>query len=189
MQLMATGRRPPYSGIAEVLSKAANPICGEDLLKPLPTGLQQPFLRQGEKGAVLDGFVILGRRADQDGEDPASSLKLLGPRRMDHALDGLPCRPYGKAHQRIEENTAPLGLPGLQDDRRHELRNLVQGFRKFFDGLGHGNEKIAPEMIGELPSGLSRFAPAEPLIELLDYGTSKDVSDFLDPVDGVRVFG
>ncbi|MBB6556724.1 hypothetical protein [Nonomuraea rubra] len=89
----------------------------------------------------------------------------------------------------VEESASALGLPGLQDDRCHVLRDSVDGFRKLFDGLGYGDEKIAPEMTVKLSSGLSRLATAEPLIELLDYGASKDVSDFLDAVDGVRVFG
>ncbi|MCA2226413.1 hypothetical protein [Nonomuraea aurantiaca] len=77
------GHRRPFSGAAEVLPEAMNPLRGEDLLKSLSADLQDSSLRQGKKGAVLDGLVILRRRTDRHGEDLACPLKLLDSGRVD----------------------------------------------------------------------------------------------------------
>lgn len=58
-----------------------NPLCREVLLKPLLLISSIPSFAKG----VLNGFVILGCGTDQDGEDPARSLQLLDPGRVNHA--------------------------------------------------------------------------------------------------------
>lgn len=149
------------SDAAEILPQAANPVGREDLFKPLLAGLQKPLLRQREERAVPYGSMVFRSRAYQDGENPARPLQLLDPGGVDHLPDGLPRHSHGKRYQRVEKRDATLGLARHEDSVSRIFRYSVEGVREFLYAIGYGDEKIAPEVIGECPSDFSRFATAE----------------------------